>query len=281
MVRSMSTPLGTAPATDEGPARSALARTAASYADFEGASGTHGRSSWEGAVQRSLPRVALAPRVFLSFRALQLLDSAPSVFENDRLPHNGLDSFELLTRVDAAPGGKTDLTAFFYGDGNARRYFLEAYRFDDPHGPREERASVQGALRGTHELAPNLRLLGEVLVHRTFLESGDGVLFDDLEAYGRSGNAPADGSGLYWLHGHIYDHFFRKVQVETTARLELWKDPGSARRMGAGAWIRRGTYRSFEHLRPTLSYLGESGGGYNLAQSIGYNVSGTSHAEEE
>ncbi|MBD3163183.1 MAG: hypothetical protein GF346_12030, partial [Candidatus Eisenbacteria bacterium] len=276
IARAVAVPAGPVPASFEEPTLQAVSRRETSYGDVQIQTGSRGRTSWEGTFARAFPEAPGDLRVFGSYRGIQELDAAPSALEDDRLPHNGREGIELYTRVDGRIGGSTRLTGLLYGEGTIRKYFLEAYRFNTRHAPKEERAGLQGALRLTHDRSPRLRLLGEVALQRTFLESGDGVHFDNLLGYQQLGDPGAGEDGLYWRDGHVYDYFRRKVQVEWTARLETWRDPGSAEAIGAGLLVRRGTYRSYEHLRPTFFY----DTGFNDAQSIGYTPNGEEHSDD-
>lgn len=279
IARSEAMPIGPVSAAYDAATRSVLARTQDTYADFEAATGYAGQTSWEATGVHRFTNEWGKPRVFFSIRGLDYLDAAPSVFETDRLPHSGMEGLDLLTRVDVDLSENTKLGGILYGEGEAQKYNLKSFRDNPRHGPREERAAMQGALRMTHDWNDANRLLLEASMQRTFIESGDGTYFDNLKGY--PGNAPgSDDSGLYWHADHPYDYFNRKVNLDLTGRFETWRNPGTDRSTGIGISVRRGTYRSYEHLKPTNVWLGEPGG-YRLAQSIGYDTTGVEHGDTD
>lgn len=284
--RSLRSPIGIAPASEERASFQVLSAGGDRFADIEAATGNLGRSSFDGSIVRRLDTTPWKPRFMLALRAMNYLDAAGSVFESDRLPHNGLDELELLGRVDARPGAKLLLTALAYGEGTQRQYFVESYRYNPSHSPREDRADFQGALRVQRRPSGDALQIGEIGWQRTYVATGDGRYFDDLREYGRpyEANRQTDEHGIYWAgddrstladEGHVYNYFRKIVQNDLTARLEHWMNPGTAQAWGAGLHFRRGTYRSYEHLNPIQTFLGA--GGYTTAQAIGYGIDGTDH----
>jgi hypothetical protein len=287
MVRSVRSPIGLVPASEETAARQILSRFDPSFGEIEGAAGDRSRNSYEGTVSRHYSKVAWEPRFLLSLSGLDYSDAAPSVFSSgDPLPHNDLAGLDLFGRVDLKPAAATRLTALLYGDGTQRNHFIEAYRHDTSHSPREDRATIVGGLRAVRQEGERFRILGELDVQRTYMATGDGRYFDSILSYGRAsgaGNPGAEEDELYWLgddpntqgdEGHRYNYFRRNVQVDWIGRLEAWRDPGTSRTAGAGLLFRRGTYRSYENLDP-------AGGETSQVSAIGYDALGESHSDEE
>lgn len=285
IARASRTPIGISPASTGKAARRVLSLWDRSYADFEGAGGSLGRSTFEGTVARAFPSTAWKPQFLASLRSVNQLDATGSVFETSRLPHNGLDAIELFTRAEAAPSTSTRLTFTLYGEGSQRHYFFEAFRYDPTHSPRQDRAEIQGALRMDHDLSPTTRIRTEVGLQRTLVATGDGRYFDDLPMYNRSvfvnPGPDEDLYKLYWTgddrstlgdEGHVYNSFRKSVQVDLNVSTEVWRNAGSVRADGAGLSIRRGTYRSYEHLNPV-------GGSFTAVHAIGYNTTGDAHSD--
>jgi hypothetical protein len=284
MARASSSPLGVVSAAAGARSRSVLSMSEPAYADLEGATGSLGRHSFEGTIARAFGSTAWRPRLFLATRSLNYLDAGGSVFQSSRLTHNGLDALELFTRVDATPSGATRLAFLLFGEGSRRDYFLESYRYNPTHAPRQDRAELQAALRVDHDLRPDLRFRGEVGWQRSLVATGDGRYFDELGKYDRSllGNPGPDPErgNLYWMgddlstladEGHVYNSYRKKVQIDLTAKAEIWRKAGTVRADGAGLSIRRGTYRSYEQLNPAA-------GSFTSVQAIGYDATGESHS---
>lgn len=282
MARSLRSPIGIVPASEEKAARQILSRFDPSYWEMEGAAGDRGRNSYEGSLARLFPKLPWTPRLLISLRGLDYSDAAPSTFSgNEKLPHNDLKGFDLFSRVDARPAGGTRLTGLLYGEGTQRNHYVQAYRYDTSHIPRVDRASIEGGLRAVHQTGSRIRLLGEIDLQRTYMATGDGVYFDNVLGYERGGNPGEDESGVYWvgdrvadgnkIEGHLYNYFRKNVEVDWRYRLEAWRDPGSSRSIGAGILVRRGTYRSYENLDPV--------GGTEKVQAIGYDEFGEAHSE--
>jgi hypothetical protein len=273
----LSIPIGAVSASEESGARSILSDSQERFIDVEGASGSQGGGSGEATGSYSLGELPWKPRFFASARALRHSDEAPSVFGGAKLPHNDLDALDLLTRLDLEPGPSTRLGLFLYGTGSTRNYFLEAFRKDASHSPREDRAAFNGGGRVEHRFGSRTLVLAEGDWMRTYAATGDGKFFDTLARYGQPTGEwiKTDPLGLYWADGHVYNYFRKLVQVDLTGRLEAWRDAGSPRAMGLGVLYRRGTFRSYENMNPIGVFLGE--GGLTEVNSIGYQMTGQFH----
>ncbi|MDM7916614.1 MAG: hypothetical protein QUU85_15330, partial [Candidatus Eisenbacteria bacterium] len=246
-------PVGPAPASLGGATRSILSSAAPVSGSAEAATGTGGQSFLDAAGSYRFDHLAWKPSLMAALRARNELDAAPSPFENDRLPHNGLDGIELLVEASAQPRAATRLEAFGYANGTSRDFFLESYRRDPTHSPSEDRAVARGELRIEQGVGSPHRLLASIGVSRSFAETGDGVYQDHIESYARppDENAHVEEDGLYWTgddrgtagdEGHVYDYFRRMLQLDLDARLEAWRAPGTARARAIGLFARTGTY---------------------------------------
>jgi hypothetical protein len=286
IARASSTPIGISPASTGKTSRRVLSLSDRSYGEFEGASGSLGRSSFEGNIAHAFRSTAWKPQFLASLRSVNELDATGSVFQTSRLPHNGLDAIELFARAEATPSAATRLNFTLYGEGSQRDYYFEAFRYDPTHSPRQDRAEIQGALRMDHDLNPTTRVLAELGMQRTLVATGDGRYFDDMVMYNRSflGDPGPDDAldDLYWTgdnrstlgdEGHVYNSFRKNVQLDVNLKTEIWRNAGTARSDGAGLSIRRGTYRSYEHLNP-------AGGSFTAVHAIGYNGTGDAHSDD-
>lgn len=290
MIRSLTTPLGLGPSSEETATRRLLSRYDPSFVDLEGATGSGGRGAYEGSMIRRFPKLPWDPSVSFSMRGINVDDAAPSVFASgEKLPNNRLKGFDLFGRVNARPSSRTSVDALLYGEGSQRNYFVEAFRHDDSHAPRVDRASIEGGLRAVHATAGRLQFLGEIDLRRIYMATGDGDYFDNIPGYARSAGAVdlVEESGLYWqgdrvvdgntIYGHAYNYFRKNVQVEWSGKLETWRDPGTSRSAGAGILLRRGTYRSYEHFNPVHSGVGVE----SERLAIGYDELGEAHSDAE
>ncbi len=163
MVRSVRSPLGLSPASEEIAVRRLLPRGDSPYAGLEGATGDRGRNSYEGSLGRRFPKLPWAPGLLLSLRGVNEADAAPSTFSaGEKLPNNGLKGFDLFSRVEAAPTEGTRLTGLLYGEGTQRKHFVEAFRHDTSHAPREDRASIEGGIRAVQQIGALTQIRGQI-----------------------------------------------------------------------------------------------------------------------
>jgi hypothetical protein len=284
MARASSVPLGLSSAASGGGSRRTLSMSDPAYASFEGATGMLGRSSFEGTIAHAFRSTAWQPQLLITTRSRDYLNAGGSVFQTSRLPHDGLEALELYTRVEAAPSTATRLSFLLYGEGSKRNYFIESYRHDPTHSPRQDRADLLATLRLDREVRQGVQVRAELGWQRSLVATGDGRYFDRLEKYDRSlfGNPGPDPTlgGLYWLgdnrstladEGHVYNSYRKNVQVDLNAKVEIWRNPGTVRTDGAGLSLRRGTYRSYEHFNPVQ-------GSTTSVHAIGYDATGDRHS---
>lgn len=279
IARAGSIPIGPAPASEESSRRSVLSDTDDRFIDAEAATGSQGGGSGDGAAAYSFDHAPWKPRLFASIRPLRQSDAAPSVFGGGKLPHNDLDALDLLARLDLRPDSQSRLALLLYGAGSRRNYFLEAFRKDAGHSPREDRASINGAARAEHRFGARTLVLAEADWQRTYVATGDGRFFDRLSSYRQPVDVymeTEEDLGLYWIDSHVYDSFRKQVQMDIAGRIEGWIDSGTGRAAGAGVSVRRSVYRSYEHLNPIQTILGNDAG-YTRVNSIGYETTGKTH----
>ena len=269
------TSIGPVSAAEETAQRRVLSDSRDRVLEVGGATGSQGGGSGEATAAYRFNSAPWQPRVFASIRPLHFTDAAPSAFGGGSLPHNELSALDLYARAQLRPGSASHLDLSLYGSGSRRTYYLEAYKLDSGHSPRQDRADFAGAVRADHGFGARTKLLGEANWERTFVATGDGKYYDDLAGYLRNVNNPGlvDASHTYWAQGHVYNYYRKCTQIDLTGTLELWRDSGTRRAAGVGVLTRQGTYRSFEQLDPA--------GASNHFQAIGYDSTGAKHTGSE
>jgi len=273
IARASATPIGPVSAADETAQRHVLSDSRDRVVEVGGATGSQGGGYGKATAAYRFSSAPWQPRVFASIRPLHFTDAAPSAFGGGSLPHNDLSALDLYARAQLRPGSASHLDLSLYGSGSRRNYYLEAYKLDSGHSPRQDRADFAGAVRADHGFGARTKLLGEANWERTFVATGDGKYYDNLASYLRGINNPGliDASRTYWAPGHAYSYYRKSVQVDLTGTLEMWRDPGTRRAAGVGLVARRGTYRSFEQLNPA--------GATVHFQAIGYDSTGAKHTD--
>lgn len=191
-------------------------------------------------------------------------DAGPRATADGELPHNDARRLEIASRLDLGGMGldpSWGLVLTFAAHGWARNHFVEVYRHDLEHAPREEGARLEFGADAALRLGPqaNLRLR---IDHDRFTHSlADGLLRQNVRRYyNPEGNYASDDSRLYWpgvssevLTGaHVFDYYRWLQTSEWRATLSLAELTATGFRLAGGARLAGTTYRRFEHFAPTM-----------------------------
>lgn len=228
-------------------------------------------------------------------------NAGPASVTEDELRHNQMDEVSALLSLTARPGGGSGavevdaarglLRVGLAATGFRREHYLQEFRLALNHAPREERGQVQLSTDYGFGLSES-RFSAAVLFHRTLLETGDGAAYDLLTDYDAvDGNQRVDDRNLYWAgdravspfdEAHLFDYYQRDFASEWTLRLcgetpfgALGSEP-----LRYGVEGRRSSWRYYENLRPSISFRGVEGGGYEFASYLGYSADGNEQADE-
>jgi hypothetical protein len=212
--------------------------------------------------QRSWWNVPVRGGAWLDFSDVG--DAGPRATAPGDLPHNDARRLEIASRLDAGGLGLDPpwgLALTFAARGWERNHFVEIYRQDLEHAPREEGARLEfgadGMLRLTARANAHLRIDYGSFTHSL----ADGLYRQDVQLYyNPESNSATDESRLYWpgassqvLAGaHVFDYYRWLQTREWRATLSVAEVTASGFRLAGGARIAGTTYRRFEHFAPTL-----------------------------
>jgi len=246
-------------ATDQG----ASARRLGANAGVESGSGGAKALSGELHLRRlSWRNVPLRGSAWLDFSDVG--DAGPRATADGRLPHNDARRLEIASRLDLGGLGLDPawgVALSFAARGWERNHFVEVYRHDLEHAPREEGARLEFGADTQLRLGPaanaHLRIDHDRFTHSL----ADGLYRQDVQLYyNPESNSAADESRLYWpgaasevLTGaHVFDYYRWLQTSEWRATLSVAELAAAGFRLSGGARIARTTYRRFEHFAPTM-----------------------------
>lgn len=216
------------------------------------------------------------------------LDNAGPLAVGGRdLGHNGLESVETRGLLAYQPSDESRVKLTFYAVGFTRDYYLQEFRQDLAHAPREDRAQLLGTLAYDFAAGPS-RVSLEAGYSRAFMETGDDKAFDVFERYRRDLEQQTTDDGLYWLgddpgtafdEGHLFDYYVRSLTQDWTLRLDTKSDWGRPFPLRLGGEIHEITWRYYEHLAPSQVAVDGPVAGYRLATYFGYTQNGDHQAD--
>lgn len=146
------------------------------------------------------------------------------------------------------------------GRGLVHDHYLQVYRYDSEHAPREEAAALWGRADATFPLGRRTRAQASFGLARDQSSLADGELRGDVRSYYRpGGNANADESGLYWqgptedalVDPHVFDYYQWKRTTGSSLGLRLTHAASADTRFALGLEGTRRVYRRFDHYSPT------------------------------
>lgn len=224
-------------------------------------------------------------------------DAGPLGLGNDRLPRNDLGSIEARLRVFAAPAGGL-LRLHLHALGTQRNHFLQEFKYDAPHNPRQDRSALTASAAWDRPIGRHDLWL-EAGYARSFTETGDGRAFDRLPKY-RIGSIDAwenqkpTEDQMYWWGGkvgssdppHQYNYYTQELATTWTLRGEgrLRPSPQTPLRVGMEAAFT--TWRWYEHLDPISDsnippgYPDSQTGFYQYASYLGYTRNASAHLDD-
>lgn len=216
-----------------------------------------------------------------TFQGLLYQDAGPAGVATGRLPHNRLEALETRASAFYRPGPDRLARFDFYAYGQQRRYFLQEFRYDTAHAPREDRADLHGSASYDFRAGP-ARISVNGSYARALNKTGDGDAFDMISAYDTGLSSIADEHavskpGLYWnssplggISPHLYNYF--EQDLATTWKLgadgQVRWTPGNPLRVGGT--YQTTSYRWYEQLEPIDAAAGNPGALTNYTSHLGY-----------
>jgi len=237
-----------------------------------------------------------AATLFLSAERRVLKDNDPRAVGGVK-PNNETRSWNFGGKLSIRPVNELDikLGGNYYGEkGNN---WINSYRqFDPEHNPKFDNNTFSGYLRLTHTLGAKLfyTLQGSYFTDKT--ETGDGVWFDDLLAYGDPVRNPSHSSvgtnaslifSLAPPPGFVYDEYLRQKSRVITAAGDVNLQAGD-HFLKAGGEVRLHNIRRYNVGTPlqladpnTGAALGWQGYRNQSTQYYGYSFDGLSEYNGE
>ena len=169
---------------------------------------------------------------------------------------------QAVAAAEAAPRESScwGLAGRLLAQGSEREHYLEIYRYNLDHAPREEWAFLGGEVTGGFRLGASSRLTTRLRLTEGEHSLADGLHGGDIRAYYQPGGNPAaDASGLYWqgsddellADAHVFDHYRWSRTHEASARIEVQHALDATSRLIAYGEGQLFTYRRFAHYSPT------------------------------
>jgi outer membrane receptor protein involved in Fe transport len=223
-------------------------------------------------------------------------DRSPRSLADGPLPFNQLSGWTWQGKVAWKLSPGMGLKAGTLGSRDDWQEYIHNYRFTGAHMPRYEDRNSSYFATFTDKLNPDtyFNLSGNYFM--TERESGDGILFNNLNAYGRLrtrhegpdstwvediGNRRMDLYSLFWPADHdstpgrvVDDYQHRKSSYVglTGDMTHKWSEHNAAK---FGVDLQRHTLRFYQALYPATYYLGVDGGGLDDVVNYGYDRLGT------
>ncbi|UCD93979.1 MAG: TonB-dependent receptor [Candidatus Zixiibacteriota bacterium] len=197
-------------------------------------------------------------------------DRQPSAVVDEPLPNNDLGGWsgqgKLALRLNDNMNFKV---GGLYTIDNWQEY-RQAYYFAIDHTPRyeDQNGSIYG--KWTHTLSPKTFYSAAVSYFFTERKRGDGVHFDDIEAYHRFdslgqslGNATQDKTGLFWSfddidsvtadidEGHYWDDYLQRRSSYIGFDFDITSQVTPRHMVKVGVDFQRHVLRYYRHLFPT------------------------------
>jgi outer membrane receptor protein involved in Fe transport len=222
-------------------------------------------------------------------------DRSPRSLADGPLPFNTLSGWTWQGKVNWKLSQGMSLKAGTLGSRDDWQEYLHNYRFTGAHMPRYEDRNSSYFATFTDKLNPDtyFNLSGNYFM--TERETGDGVNFDNVNAYARLatryagpdsvrtvdvGNRRWDDYALFWqadqdsTPGRVYDDYQHRKSsyVGFTGDLtHKWSEHNAAK---FGVDLQRHTLRFYDALFPATYYLGLAGGGLDDVVNYGYDRTG-------
>ncbi len=191
--------------------------------------------------------------------------------QGDIKPNNSQGGYSLQGKLNWRLGDRASLKVGGLGSRDDWREYRNAYLFDLEHTPRylDQNASYFATWNQT--LSPKMFYSLGTNFFETERRRGDGVAFDDLNAYARSPNPRFDSeSPMFWKSGHVWDDYLQRRSSYVGGQGSLVWQFDNHNQLKAGADFQRHTLRFFNHFAPS-ALLGDhpdltdwDGYGYDL-----------------
>ena len=192
-------------------------------------------------------------------------DRRPSAIADGILPHNSLSGWSGQGKFSLRVTNSINIKAgWMYSFDDWKEYF-HSYYFNTPHAPRYEDKNGSLYFRWTHTLNKKTFYNFAASYFLTERKRGDGIHFDDIEAYKRpDGNKQFDRTGLFMAwegmalddstaedDGHVYDDYLQRRSSYIGFDFDLTSQVTPQHLLKFGLDFQRHTLRYFRHLFPT------------------------------
>lgn len=219
-------------------------------------------------------------------------DAGPLGLTEGGLKENDLESIETRWTALLRPAGAGLLRLGFHAAGHSRRHYLQEFRSNFAHNPREDRSVLLASGEWEVPAGPALVSAGATY-SRSYAETGDGRAYDRINNYriGSIENDAVDGSayGLYWYGGngsstrraHLYNYYTQDLVSSWRFHGEAEATPIAGAPLRAGIEWRRTTWRWYEHLDPIVdsSIPPSAPTGFQYASYLGYSRDASDRAD--
>ncbi len=204
--------------------------------------------------------------------------------DGDRLPNNDLRGWTWQGKLRYDITNNFIMRAGVLGSYDEFDRYQRAYHFNYQHMPHFEDNNNSFYIQFTNNLSKNTFWTFKGNYFSTGRESGDGVLFNDIWAYGRQLNPTWDETALFWLfddpetdtidEAHIFDDYLKRNSSYYGLDFDITHQLNTANEIKFGLEYQRHTLRYIRHATPRRIYEGPgpNGGGLFDVDNYGYDI---------
>jgi outer membrane receptor protein involved in Fe transport len=191
--------------------------------------------------------------IFLSGERRWQADRTPRAKAQARLPNNTLDGWTWQGKIKFDINDRNILRLGTLGSIDNWREFQPNYLFNLQHAPRYEDRNQSYYAKLTSTLSPRTFFEVGGTYYSTERKRGDGLHFDDLEAYSRpDGNPRFDETALFWKDGHVYEDYLQRESAYWGFNFDLTSQLNRSNEVQFGVDLELHRLRYYRHLFPTL-----------------------------
>ncbi len=200
-----------------------------------------------------------------SFITDQLGDpSQPDLFVDGVLPENGTKSWATAGKIAFRPSPLQTLRiAGTYNDDKWHQY-LNTYHFNLPHTPRYEDKNWSASGMWNHSISDRTYYEIKANIFSTERTRGDGLYFDDLQAYSRPNGNPTFGpEALFWDgddpstaadEAHVFADLLHRKSSYYGVAANYASQVSHSMQLKFGGDYQRHTLRYYDNYAPTQAY---------------------------
>jgi outer membrane receptor protein involved in Fe transport len=190
--------------------------------------------------------------IFLSGERRWQKDRDPHATGGGQLPNNSLDGWTWQGKLKFDINPKNVLRLGTLGSRDKWSNFDLNYWFNQEHNPRFEDKNQSYYAKWTSTLSPQTFFEVGGSYYLTERERGDGLHFDDLDAYSRpEGNVRFDETALFWKPGHVWDDYLHRKSSYMAANFDITSQINTTNEIQFGVDLEMHRLRYYRHLFPT------------------------------